>query len=60
MPSFRRFSVVVSRYAARDGWGTMKLAEIRAAGTPVAEARFPLAPAPRNEVLVRWQESKET
>jgi uncharacterized protein (DUF362 family) len=43
-------------YAARDGWGTMDLAEIRVAGTPVAEARFPLAPAPRNEVLVRWQE----
>jgi uncharacterized protein (DUF362 family) len=43
-------------YAARDGWGTMDLAEIRVVGTPIAEARFPLAPAPRNEVLVRWQE----
>jgi uncharacterized protein (DUF362 family) len=42
-------------YAARDGWGTMDSAQIRVAGLPIAKARFPLAPAPRIEVLVKWQ-----
>jgi uncharacterized protein (DUF362 family) len=43
-------------YAARDGYGTMDLAGIGVAGSQIAEARFPLEPAPRNDVLIRWQE----
>jgi uncharacterized protein (DUF362 family) len=43
-------------YAAQDGYGTMDLSSITIAGTPMAEARFPLKPPPRFEALVKWRE----
>jgi uncharacterized protein (DUF362 family) len=42
-------------YAAADGYGTMDLGQIELAGTPLAQARFPLKPAPRLEILKMWQ-----
>jgi uncharacterized protein (DUF362 family) len=41
-------------YAARDGYGTMDMQQIELAGVPLAQARFPLKPAPRVEILKRW------
>jgi uncharacterized protein (DUF362 family) len=42
-------------YAAADGYGTMDLDQVELAGTPLEQARFPLKPAPRVEVLKMWQ-----
>jgi uncharacterized protein (DUF362 family) len=44
-------------YAAQDGYGTMDLSKIRIVGTPMKEARYPLKPPPRFEILVKWRES---
>ena len=41
-------------YAARDGYGTMDMQQIELAGIPLAQARFPLKPAPRVEILKKW------
>jgi uncharacterized protein (DUF362 family) len=41
-------------YAARDGYGTMDMQQIELAGVPIGEARFPLKPAPRVEILKKW------
>ena len=42
-------------YAAADGYGTMDLGQVELVGTPFEEARFPLKPAPRVEILKMWQ-----
>jgi uncharacterized protein (DUF362 family) len=42
-------------YAAADGYGTMDLGQVELAGTPLEQARFPLKPAPRVEILKMWQ-----
>jgi len=41
-------------YAARAGYGTMDMQQIELAGVPLAQARFPLKPAPRVEILKQW------
>jgi uncharacterized protein (DUF362 family) len=41
-------------YAARAGYGTMDMRQIELAGVPLAQARFPLKPAPRVEILKQW------
>jgi len=41
-------------YSAEDGYGTWDLSEIKAVGTPIEEARRPLKPAPRIDVLLSW------
>ena len=41
-------------YAARDGYGTMDMQQIELVGVPLAQARFPLKPAPRVEILKKW------
>jgi uncharacterized protein (DUF362 family) len=43
-------------YSARDGYGTMDLARIEVVGTPIAEARFPLKPAPTIDIILGWKE----
>lgn len=43
-------------YAAQDGYGTMDLAQVRVAGTPPEEARFPLKPPPRADRLIQWRD----
>jgi uncharacterized protein (DUF362 family) len=42
-------------YAAADGYGTLDLSQIELVGTPLAQAVFPLKPAPRVEILKMWQ-----
>jgi uncharacterized protein (DUF362 family) len=41
-------------YAAQDGFGTLDMQQIELAGVPLADARFPLKPAPRVEILKKW------
>ena len=41
-------------YAARDGYGTMDMQQIELVGVPLAQASFPLKPAPRVEILKKW------
>ncbi len=41
-------------YAAQDGYGTLDMQQIELAGVPLAQARFPLKPAPRVEILKKW------
>jgi uncharacterized protein (DUF362 family) len=43
-------------YAAQDGYGVMDMQQIEVAGVPLAQARFPLKPAPRVEILKQWRE----
>jgi uncharacterized protein (DUF362 family) len=43
-------------YSAEDGYGTNDLSQIKIVGATIAEARFPLKPAPRIEYLVRWRD----
>ena len=43
-------------YAAQDGYGTMDMQQIELAGVPLAQARFPLKPAPRVEILKNWRD----
>jgi len=43
-------------YCVEDGYGTGDLREIEIVGTPLEEAHFPLQPAPRMEILLRWRE----
>ena len=42
-------------YSAEDGYGTWDLSEIEVVGTPIEEARRPLKPAPRIDVLLSWE-----
>ena len=42
-------------YSAEDGYGTWDLSEIEVVGTPLEEARRPLKPAPRIDVLLSWE-----
>ena len=42
-------------YAAAGGYGTMDLGQVELVGTPFEQARFPLMPAPRIEILKMWQ-----
>jgi uncharacterized protein (DUF362 family) len=42
-------------YAGQDGYGTMDEAQIEQVGTPLEQARFPLRPAPRVEILKQWR-----
>jgi uncharacterized protein (DUF362 family) len=43
-------------YSAEDGYGTSDLSQIVIVGTTIAEARFPLKPAPRIGYLVDWRD----
>ena len=43
-------------YAAQAGYGTMDMQQIELAGLPLAQARFPLKPAPRSEILKQWRD----
>jgi len=43
-------------YAAQDGYGTLDMQQIEVTGMPLAQARFPLKPAPRVEILKQWRD----
>ncbi|MFB0546845.1 MAG: DUF362 domain-containing protein [Anaerolineae bacterium] len=43
-------------YSAEEGYGTCDLSEIEVMGTPIREARRPLEPAPRMDVLLSWRD----
>ena len=43
-------------YGVEDGYGTGDLSQIEVVGTSIEEARWPLKPAPRMEVLVNWRD----
>jgi uncharacterized protein (DUF362 family) len=43
-------------YSVEDGYGTGDLSQIEVVGTSIEEARCPLKPAPRMEVLVNWRD----
>jgi uncharacterized protein (DUF362 family) len=44
-------------YATQDGYGCGDLSQIEVVGTLVEEARFPLKPPPRVEILKSWKEN---
>jgi uncharacterized protein (DUF362 family) len=43
-------------YATQDGYGCGDLSKIEVVGTSASEARFPLKPPPRVEILKQWRE----
>jgi len=45
-------------YSAEEGYGTCDLSEIEVVGTPIGEARSPLKPAPRMDVLLSWRNQR--